>query len=162
TPENSCSRGSFFKSVIHRQFRFTLFLLIFCYCTAAAQQGLPVEYKVSLKDAPRHIANVSVTTFAQGRDTDFQLPVWNALYQVRNFAKDVISFSAQDPAGRPLTVHKLDKTTWRVSGYPVVDAPRITVTYKIVLDQPGPFGAQLTTDRAFINPAQVLVYPVGQ
>ena len=145
--------------MIHRQLRFTLFFLIFCYCTAAAQQATLVEYEVSLKDAPRHIVTVLVSTETEAPQLDFQLPVWNALYQIRDFARNVLFLRVRDASGQLLPVTKLDKTTWRITG---TNGGRIQIEYQIVLDQPGPFSAQVTPQHAFFNPAQVLVYPIGQ
>ena len=146
--------------MIHRQFRFTLFFLLACYCTAIAQKtATPVEYRVSLKDAPRHIANVFITTEIEAPQLDVQLPVWNALYQVRDFARNVLYLRARDASGQSLAVTKLDKTTWRITG---TNGRAVQIEYQIVLDQPGPFSAQLTSEHAFLNPAQVLAYPVGQ
>ncbi len=46
-----------------------------------------VSYGVSLKRAAEHIVHVDAVTHQPA--TEFQLPVWNALYQVRNFAVNV-------------------------------------------------------------------------
>jgi predicted metalloprotease with PDZ domain len=148
--------------VIHRQVRFTTFLLLFFCCIAAAQPGPPVEYKVSLKDAPRHVANVLVTAETEAPELDVQLPAWNALYQIRDFARNVLYLKARDASGQSLPVIKVDKTTWHIGGGKGPVLHRVMIEYQIVLDQPGPFGAQLGPDRAFLNPAQVLVYPIGQ
>lgn len=80
-----------------------------------------------------------------------QMPVWNALYQVRDFSQYVESFRASDAEGRTVPALKLDKTTWSVPG-----AKR--VEYDIVLDTPGPYSAQFNRDHAFLNFAQVLMY----
>jgi predicted metalloprotease with PDZ domain len=100
-----------------------------------------------------------VTTDTEAPQLDVQLPVWNALYQVRDFARNVLFLRAHDASGQSLPVTKLDKTTWRVSG---TNGRRVQIEYQIGLDQPGPFSAQLTPEHAFLNPAQVLVYPIGQ
>ncbi len=137
-----------------------IFIFLFSALHCAGQLS-PVEYKVSLGDAAHHIVNVSVRAEGSGEKMDFQLPVWNALYQIRDFAKNVISLSARDAAGKALRVRKLDKTTWRVFTQGS-KSEAIQIQYRIIADQPGPFGAQITPEHAFLNLAEVLGYPKGQ
>ncbi len=47
---------------------------------------------------------------------DLQLPVWNALYQVRDFAQYVNWVRAKDRSGKALPVHELDKSRWQIQG----------------------------------------------
>lgn len=85
---------------------------------------------------------------------EVQLPVWNALYQVRDFAEHVNWLHASDADGKPVSVRQLDKTTWSVPNAASVD-------YEIFAADPGPFGAELNEQHSFLNLAQVLVYPIG-
>jgi predicted metalloprotease with PDZ domain len=87
---------------------------------------------------------------------ELQLPVWNALYQVRDFAQYVNWVRAKDRAGRPLAVAELNKSRWQIEGA----AGGAVVEYQIFVDSPGPFGAQFNSHHAFLNLAQVLMYPV--
>ncbi|HEX7962014.1 MAG TPA: hypothetical protein VF493_18995 [Terriglobales bacterium] len=148
--------------MIIRKFRFSIILLFWSCCAVAAQTTSPVEYKISFKDAAHHVADVLVTTETEAPEIDVQLPVWNALYQIRDFARNVLFVEARESSGQPLNIRKLDKTTWRVAGTKPEPLHRVHIEYQIVLDQPGPFSAQLSSERAFINPAQVLIYAVGQ
>jgi predicted metalloprotease with PDZ domain len=87
---------------------------------------------------------------------ELQLPVWNALYQVRDFAHFVNWIRAKDRAGHTLNVRAVDKSRWEIThaeGGAVVE-------YEIFVDSPGPFGAQFNTHHAFLNLAQLLMYPV--
>ena len=135
----------------------------------AREAGAIVTYSLSLSDADRHVVHVSIgvsqcnsgdvqaASPAQSqRDCEMQLPVWNALYQVRDFAQYVRNIAAKDVQGNSLTVRALDKTTWSV---PAGRAP-FDFEYDVVADNPGPFGAQLNLAHAFFNLAQVLMYPV--
>jgi hypothetical protein len=69
----------------------------------ASAQPAPTEYFVSLADPAKHLAHVSIRL----RDGDgvrtLEMPVWNALYQVRNFAADIEDVRAQDAAGNVVT-----------------------------------------------------------
>jgi predicted metalloprotease with PDZ domain len=122
-----------------------------------------VAYGVSLKRAAEHVVHVEAVT--RQPSPEFQLPVWNALYQVRDFAVNVYQVKAYEGVPewlcdgcdtREATAVKIDKTTWRVttSG----NHPCVTFSYDITTNDPGPFGASLDSQHGFFNWAEVLVY----
>jgi predicted metalloprotease with PDZ domain len=121
-----------------------------------ARCGAATEYTVSLANPEHHLIEVQIILPAGSAQRELQLPVWNALYQVRDFAQYVNWVRAKDRAGRPLTVRQLNTSHWQVSG-----AESGTVLeYQIYMDSFGPFGAQLNSHHAFFNLAQLLIYPV--
>src|SRR5438128_4016679 len=81
-----------------------------------------------------------------------QMPAWNALYEIRDFASRVGEVKASNRSG-PLPIEKLDKQTWRVAG-----EGTITIQYDTFWDEPGPFASQLNSEHAFFNPAMILMY----
>jgi predicted metalloprotease with PDZ domain len=111
------------------------------------------QYDVSLADQSHHLLRVRLAVAPTSADLRVQLPVWNATYQVRDFAEHVNWLRAADADGKRVLVQKLDKTTWSVPN-------ATTVEYEIAAIDAGPFGAELTAGHAFLNLAQVLVYPV--
>jgi predicted metalloprotease with PDZ domain len=113
-------------------------------------------YTISLANPTEHLVEVQILLPEGPVQRDLQLPVWNALYQVRDFAQYVNWLHAKDRAGRPLPVRKLDKSRWLVAG---ADAGAV-VEYQMFVDSPGPFGAQVNSQHAFLNLAQILMYPV--
>jgi predicted metalloprotease with PDZ domain len=114
-----------------------------------------VQYTISLAHAETHLVHVHIDLPAGGSERELQLPVWNAVYEVRDFAQFVNWIKASTPA-QPLPVVKLDKSRWRVSGAENGAA----VDYEIFADQPGPYNAQLNSHHAFLNLAEILMYPV--
>jgi predicted metalloprotease with PDZ domain len=116
----------------------------------------PVRYIVSLASRPEHLVRVKILLSPGAPERDVQLPAWNALYQVRDFSQYVNWVKAKTAAGQPIVVRKLDKTTWHLSGI----APGAEIEYEIFADQSGPFGAQLNSQHAFFNLAEILMYPV--
>ena len=76
----------------------------------------PVRYVVSLDNRPDHLVEVKILLGPGASERDLQLPVWNALYQVRDFSQYMNWVRARNSDGQPLPVHKVDKTTWRLSG----------------------------------------------
>jgi predicted metalloprotease with PDZ domain len=116
----------------------------------------PVGYTISLFKPEQHLLHIRLDVPPGAAEQDLQLPVWDALYQVRDFSQYVNWFRATAPGGRTLDAHKVDKSCWRLSGA----QEGALVEYEIYTDSPGPFGAQLNSHHAFLNLAQVLLYPV--
>jgi predicted metalloprotease with PDZ domain len=133
-----------------------LFRLALILATALAPSCAATDYTISLANPEHHLVEVQVQLAEGPAERELQLPVWNALYQVRDFAQSVNWVRAQDQAGRPITVRQLDKSRWQLSG---ADTGAV-VEYQIYLDSFGPFGAQLSSHHAFFNLAQLLMYPV--
>ena len=116
----------------------------------------PVAYTISLTSPEQHLVDVQIILAAGTAQRELQLPVWNALYQIRDFAQYVNWVRAKNRAGLPLAVRELDKSRWQISG---TEGGAI-VEYQIYVDSPGPFNAQLNAHHAFFNLAQILMYPV--
>ena len=127
-------------------------------CPGPKNDGQPGSqswtYTVKLADPAHHLLDITMQLRPTSPELEVQLPVWNALYQIRDFAKNVDWLHASDADGKAVPVRQLDKTTWA--------APNATsIEYEIVAADPGPFGAEFNEQHAFLNLAQVLVYPVG-
>ncbi len=125
-----------------------------------------ISYGISLRPS-EHLVHVDAV--AQQPASEFQLPVWNALYQVRNFAVNVNHVIAYEGVPQWMCDHcetreahatKRDKSTWVVatSG----KHPCITFSYDVTANDPGPYGASLDAQHGFFNWAQLLVYRPGQ
>ena len=123
---------------------------------ASSPAQVPIHYTITLSDPVRHMLRVSVALPPGAAQREFQLPVWNATYQIRDFAEYVLWLRARSSAGTPLSVKKLNKSRWQVQG---LDQSAL-IEYEVFADQAGPFGAQLNAEHAFLNLAQILIYPV--
>ena len=122
-----------------------------------------VAYGISLQRAAEHIVHVDAVTH-QPAD-EFQLPVWNALYQVRNFAVNMNHVKVYEGVPEWLCdrcdtrdgrTEKIDKTTWKLSTSR--NHPCVTFSYDITTNDPGPFGSSLDLQHGFFNWAEVLAY----
>jgi len=133
------------------QLRLVWFLLALL-CSGGAANAT-IHYRVSLEQREEHLIGVMMSVPDVRRELIVQMPAWNALYQIRDFAQYVQSVRAQDAQGRPLPVVKLDKQTWRVQGEGAV-----SIQYSAFWDEPGAFSAQLNSSHAFLNLALVLLY----
>jgi predicted metalloprotease with PDZ domain len=121
-----------------------------------AQAPASVAYTVDLSSPEQHLVQVQMILPAGAAQRELQLPVWNALYQIRDFAQFVNWVRAKDRTGKSLPVRELDKSRWQIQG---ADGGAI-VDYQIYADSPGPFGAQLNSHHAFFNLAEILMYSV--
>ncbi len=115
-----------------------------------------VTYTIALANPEQHLVRVQIFLPPGHAVRELQLPVWNALYQIRDFSQYVNWIRARDRGGSPLTVRELDKSRWQVEA----TENGAVLEYEIYLDSPGPFGAQLNSHHAFLNLALVLMYPV--
>ncbi len=113
-----------------------------------------IRYFISLGNPASHLLEVKIHLPSGPAHRDLQLPVWNALYQVRDFSQ-YVNWVRASASGKLLPIEELDKTTWRVEG----TASGATFEYQIAADLPGPYGAQLNPQHAFFNLAEVLMYP---
>jgi len=115
-----------------------------------------VSYTVSLDSPEQHLVEVQIILPPGAAARELQLPVWNALYQIRDFAQFVNWIRAKDRAGNSLPVRQLNDSRWQLDGA----TEGAIVEYQIYVDSFGPFGAQLNSHHAFLNLAQILMYPV--
>jgi predicted metalloprotease with PDZ domain len=133
------------------KFRWVLLLgLTFSPCYAVT------NYTVSLVDHSRHLAEVQIILPEGAPQRELQLPVWNSLYQIRDFSQYVNWVRARDRAGRALGLTQINKSRWHLTGA----QEGAIVEYQIFVDSPGAFGAELNSHHAFLNLAQILMYPV--
>jgi predicted metalloprotease with PDZ domain len=122
---------------------------------ALARSNAATTYTISLANPEQHLVEVQILLPEGATQRELQLPVWNALYQVRDFAQYVNWVRAKDGAGHALAVRELDKSRWQITGA----QGGAVIEYQIFVDSPGPFGAQFNSHHAFFNLAQVLMYP---
>jgi predicted metalloprotease with PDZ domain len=130
-------------------------LLLLLVSGAQAFQS-PVHYVVSLGKSGFHRVHVRLQIPPGSPEREVQLPVWNALYQVRDFSQYVNWITATDSKHQPMAIEAVDKSRWRISGA----EKGAEVEYEILAELPGPYGAQLNAQHAFFNLAEILMYPV--
>jgi predicted metalloprotease with PDZ domain len=142
---------------LRRAQRLAVYAAILALSSASlAQSPAAVSYTISLASPEQHLVDVQVFLPEGPAQRELQLPVWNALYQIRDFAQYVNWVRAKDRAGHPLPLGELNMSCWQIQGA----EHGAIVEYEIYLDAPGPFNAQLNPHHAFFNLAQLLMYPV--
>jgi len=121
-------------------------------CAFATPSFSTIQYEISLARPEQHAFHVKMTIPDVKDSVTVQMPAWNALYEIRDFASHVREVKASNESA-PLPIEKLDKQTWRVTG-----SGTITISYDTFWDEPGPFSSQLNSEHAFFNPAMILMY----
>jgi len=139
---------------IRRAIELALCLAVLAISCAAANLG--VSYSISLESPGQHLVHVQMMLPPGAAARELQLPVWNALYQVRDFAQYVNWVRAKDRAGNALPLRQVNNSRWQLEGV----AQGAIVEYQIYVDSFGPFGAQLNSHHAFFNLAQIVMYTV--
>ncbi len=117
---------------------------------ASAEFG--ARYTVSLTDPAKHLLTVKIELPSGPDQRDLQLPVWYALYQVRDFSQYVTEVHGTSSS---VSVRKLNGSGWRIGGA----RNGVEVEYEVLANDPGPFGAELNPHHAFLNLAEILMYP---
>ena len=117
-------------------------------------QTEPTEYFVSLAEPATHKAHVTIRFPNFSGPGTLAMPVWNALYQVRNFAANVEDVRAYNSADQSAELSQTSTSTWEI---PASQGCTL-ITYNIHLEAPGPFGSELDAEHGFFNWAMVLMY----
>jgi predicted metalloprotease with PDZ domain len=147
--------------------RTPLFVLALLSLFVARPASATIKYRVSLARSDEHIFQVEMEIPNAENAVQVAMPVWNALYQVRDFSvrirspKAAISDSA-DRSALPVDLTPIDKQTWEIAppARPARpnDDSRVLVRYAIEWDDAGPFNSQLNGHHAFVNFAEILMY----
>lgn len=143
-----------------------LFLLVLFSLLAARPAAATIEYRVSLSQNSEHLFQVEMDISSEGRGVKVAMPVWNALYQVRDFAYRVRSpkVFVLEPNGAatvPAELRPIDKQTWEIEplkSSSLTASTHFVMRYSIQWDDAGPFNSQLNVHHAFINLAEILMY----
>lgn len=113
-----------------------------------------IRYSVSLSARSSNRFHVRMEIpHAQG-PLELDMPVWNGLYQVRDFAARISFLRAETPPGAAVPLVRLTPHSWRAG--PITGA--LVLDYFILWDEPSPFSSDISDAHAFLNPATVLLY----
>jgi predicted metalloprotease with PDZ domain len=136
---------------IKRLFIPSFFAILFLPLSATISRAT-IQYQISVAHPEQHTFHIKMTIPEVKDSVTVQMPAWNALYEIRDFASHVSQVKAANESGS-LPIEKVDKQTWRVTG-----SGTITLQYDTFWDEPGPFASQLNSEHAFFNPAMILLY----
>jgi predicted metalloprotease with PDZ domain len=116
-------------------------------------QNLPVQYLLDLQSSASHLVRVTMHVQQASQGTEFQIPTWNNLYQIRDFVRNVQDVQGQC-GDRPTPLQRVDINTWAS----VEACPDLEIHYNVYANQDSVFSAVLDRRHAFMNFALLLFY----
>lgn len=122
----------------------------------------PTRYAVVPKHPAAHLFEVTLTL----ADPDpagqrFTLPTWiPGSYLVREFARNIVTLSAFNEAGRKVRIEKVDKQTWQAA--PLRDGGALTLRYEVYAWDMSVRTAHLDDTAGFFNGTSLFLLPVGR
>jgi len=133
---------------------FTLFLVLVLSVPRAATAAGPLHYQVDLTSPETHLVRVKMDIPDAPAGTEIQIPTWNALYQIRDFVKNVEDLKG-DCDGQPAALVREDLNTWRGPNQACRD---LVFRYSVYAAGDGPFDSALDSHHSFLNLAMILFY----
>jgi predicted metalloprotease with PDZ domain len=114
----------------------------------------PIQYQLDLRSTASHHVEVVMAVAEASPSTEFQLPAWNNLYQIRDFARNIEQLSAEcDGAKEQLT--RVDLNTWRLPARPCAN---VSLRYSVYVTGAAPFSSEVDSTHGLLNFATLLFY----
>jgi predicted metalloprotease with PDZ domain len=119
-----------------------------------------IHYHVNVSSIVGHVFDVSLRIENPNKNGQVvTLPAWiPGSYMIRDFAKNIITISAQDDSGLNIDIHKLDKQTWQLQA---VSSPLI-IKYQVYAFDLSVRGAYINDEMAFFNGTNMFLAVEGQ
>jgi predicted metalloprotease with PDZ domain len=119
-----------------------------------------ISYEVNVASLSGHLFQVSLQIeHPEETGQILRLPAWiPGSYMIRDFAKNIVTISAQDPSGLPLIVEKIDKQSWQIQ--PCIG--RLTIDYSVYAFDLSVRGAYINDEMAFFNGTNMFLAVQGQ
>jgi predicted metalloprotease with PDZ domain len=121
---------------------------------SAVSAAPPVRYVLDLREPATHSVAVTMTVPQPAAGLEIQFPAWNALYQIRDFVRNVGAVTAQCD-GRTEKLTRVDLETWRRSSEP---CNTLEAHYSVYVNEESVFSSILSPEHGFLNLAMLLFY----
>src|SRR5690606_23303583 len=133
-----------------------LFLLIMTIPSIAFAQE-KIAFTISFSEPQAHYIDVEMElTGFSGEYLDLKMPVWSpGSYLIREYPKNVESFSARGGDNKPLGFNKVNKNTWRVQAN---NADRVIVRYRVYAFEVSVRTSFVDESHAFLSPTGTFMY----
>jgi predicted metalloprotease with PDZ domain len=119
-----------------------------------------MRYRLSMPEPHSHLFHVEVRADRPGHALDVVFPVWTpGSYLVREFARHVEGMTAEDGAGRPLPLERVDKQCFLVRGGAAQEA---VLRFRVYANELTVRTAHLDGTHGYLNPAAVLPFVRGR
>jgi len=139
--------------------RFILLLLIMTTVTIANAQK-KISFEISFKEPQAHYAEVQMElTGFKDEFIDLKMPVWSpGSYLIREYPKNVESFSASANDNKSLVSKKINKNTWRIE---TANEDKIIVNYRVYAFEVSVRTSFIDESHAFLSPTGIFMYVDG-
>lgn len=120
-----------------------------------------IEFVVSMSKPWTHLLEVEMRVFYDKMPSKLELvmPVWTpGSYLIREYARHVQDFNAEDKQGKPLPWRKINKNTWQVD---TAGLKEFFVRYKVYANELTVRTNELNSEHAFWNNSALLLHPKG-
>jgi predicted metalloprotease with PDZ domain len=141
------------SSIVHSPILASL-VAILSLAAAALGASEPIQYQLDLRNPASHQLEVEMAVATASSGTEFQLPAWNNLYQIRDFAHTVSDVTAECD-GQTEKPTRVDLDTWK---WAAKSCAKLTLHYSAYVSGPTPFSSDLDGTHAFLNFASMLFY----
>lgn len=131
---------------------------VFLFLSFTASLAGQTAYVIDLTEAASGWLLVEAEADCASTPCAWEMPVWSATYQVRDFAQYVAAWESLDAEGAPLRSQKTTPWRWETEDGP---GSRMRVRYRVLADRSGPFGAYVDAQMLSGNLSQILAYPRG-
>ena len=121
---------------------------------AAWAGEVPITYTVDLRDPATHLVRITMTIPGTRAATEIQFPAWNALYQIRDFVRDMQELEARCD-GKEERLLRVDLQTWRGGDQP---CDVLELRYRVYANEESVFSSVLNGQHAFLNFALLCFY----
>jgi predicted metalloprotease with PDZ domain len=119
-----------------------------------------MRYRLSIPEPHTHLIRVVLEVSRPGDGLECVFPVWTpGSYLVREFARHVEGFTAEDGTGRPLRVDRTDKHRFRIS---TQGADRAVIRYAVYANDLSVRTSHVDGTHAFVNGANVFCFVPGR
>ncbi len=121
----------------------------------------PLSHLIKMPEPHTHYFEITTTVDLSNvpyrkPHIDLKMATWTpGSYLIREFAKNIEAVKAEIN-GKPISISKINKNTWRVARS--VDVKKIQVTYRVYAFELSVRTSFLDDSHGYINPASVLLY----
>jgi predicted metalloprotease with PDZ domain len=116
--------------------------------------GPPITYVLDLREPASHLVRVTMTVPEAAAGTEIQFPAWNALYQIRDFVRNVQELEAQCD-GQPQGLARVDLHSWQSRDRA---CSSLEIRYAVYANEESVFASVLNQEHSFLNFALLLFY----
>ena len=137
-----------------------IYILFMALNTEDSYAQSEISYQLSFPEAQAHYVDIEMNLKGIKKDfIDLRMPVWTpGSYLVREFSKNVESFSAKSASDSKLSSSKINKNTWRISDIKNQD---ISISYRVYAFELSVRTSFVDASHAFLSPSGLLMYPEG-